>query len=76
MADFKMSMQYQVIRNQYCGVVNNKAHLYKKKVGYLDMARTWPGLKKGHSNHLNTWTGAVVTLYFHESDFGGFLILV
>ena len=47
-----------------------------KKVGCLDMARTWPGQRKAHSNHLNTWTGAVVTLYFHESDFGGFLILV
>lgn len=31
MADFKMSMQYQVIRNQYCGVVNNKVHLQLMK---------------------------------------------
>ena len=47
------------------------------------MARTVAWAKTGgrkaaktHSNHLHTWTGVAVILYFHESDFGGLIILV
>ena len=28
------------------------------------MTGQWPGLRKADSNHLNTWTGVVVKLYF------------
>ena len=53
-------------RQQY----ENCIKVPKKNMGCLDVARTMAWAKKAHSNHLNTLTGVVVTLYFHESDFG------
>ena len=47
-------------RQQY----ENCIKVPKENMGCLDVARKMAWAKKAHSNHLNTWTGAVVTLDF------------